>query len=63
MAERPLPVFDVSGSAHEVSTRWQKWKRSFNYYADGEGLTNQKKKKSELLHLAGMEMPELLTPC
>ena len=51
--ERPLPVFDTTGSAPEVAQRWTKWKRSFQYYVEGEGLTSEKNIRSKMLHLAG----------
>ena len=59
MTERLLPVFDTTGSAHEVSLRWAKWKRSFLYYVEGEGLTDQKKIRSKMLHLAGLEVQDI----
>ena len=52
-------MFDVTGSAHEVSTRWKKWKRSFTYYADGNGISDETRKKNLLLHLAGLEVQDI----
>ena len=59
MAERPLPVFDPSGPAHDVSVRWSKWKRSFSYYAEAEGLSDSKRKMNKLLHLAGLAVQDI----
>ena len=59
MAEQTLPRFDLSGSAHVVAERWKKWKRAFEYYAEGKGLTNNARKKAQLLHLAGMEVQDI----
>ena len=52
-------MHDTTGSAHEVSLRWAKWKRSFQYYVEGEGLTDQKKIRSKMLHLAGLEVQDI----
>ena len=54
MSERPLLVFDLPGTAHEVAQRWQRWKRSFNFYVEGEGISGASKLRSKMLHLAGM---------
>ena len=59
MSERPLPVFDLSGTAHEVAQRWQRWKRSFNYYVEGEGISRASKLRSKMLHLAGMPVQDI----
>ena len=45
--ERPLPVFDPVGPAFEVSVRWKKWLRAFNYFAEGEGLRQCGKEKEQ----------------
>ena len=58
-AERVLPTLDVSGTAHEVSTRWNKWKRSFLYYVDGHGISDAKKRKNLLLHYAGVDVQDI----
>ena len=57
--ERPLPVFDPSGPAYEVALRWKKWLRAFNYFAEGEGLEDGIKKRSKLLHLAGIKVQDI----
>ena len=38
MSERALPLFGLSGSSSQVAQKWRKWKRAFEYYAEGEGL-------------------------
>ena len=43
MSERELSVFDLSGTAHEVAQRWQRWKRIFTYYVEEEGISGASK--------------------
>ena len=59
MAERALPTLDLSGSSSQVANNWKKWKRAFEYYAEGKGLDNTRKKTSQLLHYAGMEVQDI----
>ena len=54
--ERALPPLDLTGSSSQVAERWRQWKRSYQYYIDGKGITNAGRKKAQLLHLAGMEV-------
>ena len=49
--------FDISGSAHEVSVRWKKYIRSFQYYATGKDIS--KRSESLLLHFAGPEVQDI----
>ena len=56
---RPLPVFDLSGTPHDVAQRWQRWKRSFNYYVKGESVSGASKPQSKMLHLAGMPVQDI----
>ena len=53
-----LEPFDLEGPAHEVSARWRRWKRSFQYYVDGQNITSAKRQRSLLLYLAGMPVQE-----
>lgn len=59
MSKRALPPLDLSGSSSQVAQKWRKWKRAFEYYADGKGLENTRKKTSQLLHFAGMEVQDI----
>ena len=54
-----LPVFDLSGPAPQVANRWRKWKRAFEYYAEGQSLTDPKRKTAQLLHFAGLDLQDL----
>ena len=57
--ERALPPLDLKGSSSQVAERWRQWKRSYQYYIDGKGITNASRKKAQLLHLAGMEVQDI----
>ena len=59
MAERALQALDLSGSSAQVATKWRKWKWAFEYYAEGKGLDNTRKKTSQLLHFAGMKVQDI----
>lgn len=60
MANKGLSPMDLSGSASQVAEKWRKWKCAFEYYAEGEGIgiDNARKKTSQLLHFAGMEVQD-----
>ena len=55
MANKGLLPMDLSGSASQVAEKWRKWKRPFEYYAEGKGIVNARKKTSQLLHFAGIQ--------
>ena len=57
--ERALPPLDLTESSSQVAERWRKWKRSYQYYIDGKGITNAVRKKAQLLHLAGIEVQDI----
>ena len=59
MANKGLLPMDLSGSASQVAEKWRKWKRAFEYYAEGKGIDNARKKTSQLLHFAGMEVQDI----
>ena len=52
-------MLDLSGSSSQVANNWKKWKRAFEYYTEGKGLDNTRKKTSQLLHYAGMEVQDI----
>ena len=58
-AERALPPLDLTGSTSQVAQRWKRWRRSYEYYIEGKGITQAGRKKSQLLHLAGIEVQDL----
>ena len=59
MNEKHLPPLDLTGPASQVADRWRKWKRAFEYYVGGQGIDNVRKKTSQLLHFAGMEVQDI----
>ena len=59
MANKGLSPIDLLGSASQVAEKWRKWKRAFEYYAEGEGIDNARKKTSQLLHFAGMGVQDI----
>lgn len=59
MSEKHLPPLDLTGPAPQVADRWRKWKRAFEYYAEGKGMDNARKKTSQLLHFAGMDVQDI----
>ena len=58
-SERPLPTLDLSGPASQSAERWRKWKRAYQYYSDGKGITNPKRQTAQLLHLAGLQLHDI----
>ena len=46
MTEKYLPPLDLTGPASQVAERWRKWKRPFEYYAEGKGIESVRKKTS-----------------
>ena len=38
---------------------WNKWKKSFVYYIEASGITNDVQKRNTLLHLVGIETQEI----
>lgn len=59
MSDRALPPLDLSGLSYQVAQKWRKWKRAFEYYAEGRGLGNTRKKTSQLLRYAGREVQDI----
>ena len=54
-----LQPFQVKGDPHSVSQRWRKWKRAFQLYMLGKGITNDSQKRGLLLHTAGLDLPHV----
>ena len=50
---------NLSGSASQVTSRWRKWKRAFQQYTEGNTITGAYRKKSQLLHLAGLQLQDM----
>ncbi|KAF2903689.1 hypothetical protein ILUMI_02484 [Ignelater luminosus] len=56
---REMERLNIEGTGAEISTRWRKWLRAFNLYISAKGITDNARKKSYLLHYAGMEVQEI----
>ena len=51
-----LQPFQVKGDPHSISQRWRKWKRAFELYVLGKGITSDSQKRGLLLHTASLEV-------
>ena len=54
-----MEPFNTKGEAQNLSQRWKKWKRAFNLYVTGKGVSNDAQKRALLLHVAGMDVQEI----
>ena len=45
-----LQPFQVKGDPHSFSQHWRKWKRAFELYVLGTGITSDSQKRGLLLH-------------
>ena len=54
-----LQPFQVKRDPHSISQRWRKWKRAFQLYVLGKGITSDPQKQGLLLHTAGLEVQEV----
>ena len=50
-----VPPFSVSDH-RTLAQRWEKWTKSLDYYLRASGVTDQKKNRAVLLHLAGPDV-------
>ncbi|XP_062568299.1 uncharacterized protein K02A2.6-like [Saccostrea cucullata] len=54
-----LNPFDVNGDQTSVSQRWDKWKKTFEFYITATGITDKAQKRALFLHSAGSEVQEI----
>ncbi|XP_021351252.1 uncharacterized protein K02A2.6-like [Mizuhopecten yessoensis] len=54
-----IPNFDCHGDSSAISQRWRKWKRAFELFVVGKGITDLTQKRALLLHCAGMRVQEI----
>ena len=59
MTEKHLPPLELNGLASQVADRCRKWKRAFEYYAEGKSIDNVRKESSQLLQFAKMEVQDI----
>lgn len=58
LAASGVPKFDPSDTS-TVSSRWKKWKRSFEIYLEVNNVTVAARKRSYLLHYAGTDVQDI----
>ena len=56
---RGIQAFHCRGDSTSVGPRWRRWRKVFQFYVDGRGITAAARKKALLLHCAGMEIQEI----
>ena len=56
---RGILQFDCKGDSTSVGTRWRRWKKAFQFYVDGRGVTAATRQKALLFHCAGMDVQEV----
>ena len=56
-----LQPFQVKGDPHSIWQYWRKWKRAFELYVLGKGITNDSQKRGLLLHTAVLEVQVCFT--
>ena len=54
-----LEPFNPKGEPHSLSQRWKRWKRAFNLYVTGKGVSDDKQKRALFLHVAAMDIQEI----
>ena len=54
-----LPAFDTKSDPNNLSEKWKKWLRSFQYLTKGRAITGDEQKAALLLHLAGSDVQDL----
>ena len=63
MAQLQIPSvspFQSHGNQNTIGQRWNKWKRSFNYFLAASAVTEGTRKKALLLHLVGTETQDMI---
>jgi len=53
---RGIKSFDCCGDSTSVGPRWRQWRKAFQFYVHGRGITAAARRKALLLHCAGMEV-------
>lgn len=56
---RPVKQFDAKVDQSQLATEWRKWKRSLEYYLAASGITGQREKRNQLLHLGGPDLQDI----
>jgi hypothetical protein len=56
---RGIKPFDCRGDSTSVGPRWRRWRKAFQFYVEGRGITAAARRKTLLLHSVGMEVHEI----
>ena len=54
-----IPTFDPKVEPTSIAPRWQRWKRAFELFIVGKGITDKTQKRALLLHCAGMDVQDI----
>jgi hypothetical protein len=54
-----VPKFDANGDLSSIGTRWTRWKRCFDLFAVGKGVTILDQRKALLVHSAGPSVHDI----
>ena len=54
-----IQPFDCKGEITSVSSRWKRWRKSFEFFVEAQGIEGAKQKKALLLHCAGVDVQEI----
>jgi len=54
-----LEPCNPKGERHSLSQRWKRWKRAFNLYVTGKGVSDDAQKRALFLHVMGMDVQEI----
>ena len=54
-----IPQFNPNGDPSSLGQRWNKWKKSFEYYLQAAAITDKARQRALLLHLVGPETQEI----
>jgi len=55
----PVSALDVTGEQSNLSQKWTKWKKQFEYYINATGVTDKNQKRALLLHLIGQDAQDI----
>lgn len=56
---RPIKPFDGKVDQSQLAAEWRKWKRGLEYFLEAQGITNQRDKRNQLLHLGGPDLQDI----
>ena len=54
-----IPSFDIQGGPTTIGARRKKWKRSFELFGCGKGVTNPAQNKALFVHCGGSQMHDV----